>query len=201
MAKCDNEGYLEAATILCNSILCETPVGIARELMEWVSQVQGFANLLSQESTSSYSEVNLPLRVCFAKHLRFAEQRMRRPEFFCWPAMFFAERKGADVNLRETLEMFNRHQPPFVTHPNGEIRPALFQGIPAENIYETFNAFYYWVLTYDLINQWIVDDGPFDLDFTWMHPLYTPTFTKPWADKAFKEHFGVSLDDFNAGSV
>ena len=55
------------------------------------------------------------------------------------------------------------------------------------------------MLQYDLISQWIVGDGPYDLDFTWMHPLYTSAFTKPWADKAFKEHFGVSLDDFKVG--
>jgi hypothetical protein len=197
--KCDRNGYVEVADFLCRSIVCETPVGIAQELMRWVSQAPGFANLLSQESTSNYSEDNLPLRLCFAKHLRFAEERIRRPEFFCWPAMYFAERKGADVNLQESLEMFNRHQPPFVAHPNGEIRPALVQGVSEQNLYETFNNFYHWVLQYDLISQWIVGDGPYDLDFTWMHPLYTSAFTKPWADKAFKEHFGVSLDDFKVG--
>jgi hypothetical protein len=47
------------------------------------------------------------------------------------------------------------------------------------------------------MRQWIIRPGMYDLDFTWMHPLYTPEFTKPWADKAFKEHFGVSLDDFH----
>jgi hypothetical protein len=197
VARCDSNSYLEVAAFLCNSLVCETPVGIARELMRWVSQAQGFANLLSQESASSYSEDNLPLRLCFAKHLRFMDQRIRSPEFFCWPAMHFVERKGADVNLQETLEIFNRHQPPFVAHPDGEIRPALFQGMSEKNLYKTFNTFYYWILEYDLISQWIVGDGPFDLDFTWMHPLYTPSFTKPWADDAFKRHFGISLDKFN----
>ena len=197
VSRCDNAGYNEASTILCKSLICETPVGIAQELMKWVSQAQGFAGLLSEETTSNFTDVNLPLRFCFAKHLRFAEQRIRRPEFFCWPAMFFSERKGANVDLKESLEIFNKHQPPFITHPNGEIRPALFQGVSEANIYKTFNDFYHWVLEYHLINQWIAKDGPFDLDFTWMHPLYTPSFTKPFADKAFKERFGVSLDDFS----
>ncbi|MEI8044742.1 MAG: hypothetical protein WCL11_25245 [Verrucomicrobiota bacterium] len=197
--KCDSGGYLEASTHLCKSIACETPVGVARELMKWVSEAEGFAKLLTQESTSSFSEDNLPLRVCFAKHLRFAEQRIRRPEFFCWPAMYFVERKGADVDLQASLDMFNKHQPPFVAHPNGEIRPALFQGISEKNMYETFNTFYHWILQYDLISQWVVGDGPYDLDFTWMHPLYTPAFTRPWADRAFKNLFGISLDDFKIG--
>lgn len=195
--RCDSSGYQEAATSLCKSLACETPVGISHKLMGWVSQAQGFADLLEEEKSSDFSEENLPLRVCFAKHLRFAEQRLRRPEFFCWPAMFFTERSGANVNLQESLDLFGRHQPPFIAHPNGEIRPALFKGVSEVNIYQTFNSFYYWVLIYDLVNQWIGRRGPFDLDFSWMHPLYTSKFTKPWADKAFREHFEVSLDDFN----
>jgi hypothetical protein len=196
LERCGSEQYLEVSDHLCKSLVCETPVGIARQLMKWVSHSAGFANLLLQESTSKYSYDNLPLRLCFAKHLRFAEQRIRRPEFFCWPAMYLTERGCECVNLDESLEIFNRHQPPFVAHPNGEIRPALFEGISEANIYETFNAFYYGILQYHLVNQWIVGDGPHDLDFTWMHPLYTPAFTKPWADKAFQNLFGISLDDF-----
>jgi hypothetical protein len=72
--------------------------------------------------------------------------------------------------------------------------------VPEANIYKSFNDFYHWLLEYNLINQWIVDDGPFDLDFTWMHPLYNPSFTKPFADKAFKDRFGVSLDEFTSNS-
>jgi len=106
------------------------------------------------------------------------------------------QRQHANVDLSESLKLFNKHQAPFLTHPSGEIRPALFEGVPEENIYGTFNNFYYWILQYALVNQWIVRSGPYDLDFTWMHPLYSPQFTKPWADKSFKEMFGVSLNDF-----
>jgi hypothetical protein len=195
--KCGSEQYLKTASLLCKSLGCETPVGIAKELMKWVSQTKGLSDLLVQETTSSYSHDNLPLRLCFAKHLRFAEDRIRRPEFFCWPAMFMVHRAEANVNLDESLKIFHKHQPPFLAHPSGEIRPALFEGVSEKNTYETFNTFYYWILQYDLMRQWIIRPGMYDLDFTWMHPLYTPEFTKPWADKAFKEHFGVSLDDFH----
>jgi hypothetical protein len=197
LERCDASGYLEVATALCKSIVCETPVGIANELLRWASQAPGLVGLLEQEAPSSFSDENLPLRVCFAKHLRFAEQRVRRPEFFCWPAMYLVERKGADVNLQESLEIFNKHQPPFLVHPNGEIRPALYQGVSEKSLYDTFNSFYQWVLLYDLIRQWIIEDGPYDLDYTWMHPRYTAEFCRPWAGRGFREHFGVALEDFN----
>ena len=197
VAKCDRDGYLEVAQILCKSIVCETPVGIAQELIKWTSQAPGFRELLEEESSFAFSEANLPVRVAFGKHLRFAQQRLRKPEFFCWPAMFLTERSNAEVNLHESLEIFHMHQPPFLAHPSGEIRPALFQGVSEAALYETFNSFYRWVLVYDLINQWTVRDGPYDLDFTWMHPLYTPTVTKPFAERSFVDHFGISLDSFH----
>jgi hypothetical protein len=110
--------------------------------------------------------------------------------------MFLTQRVDATVDLAASLKLFNKHQAPFLTHPNGEIRPALFEGVPEKNIYQAFNSFYYWILQYELVNQWIVRPGAFNLDFTWMHPRYSPQFTKPWADKAFKANFGVSLNDF-----
>ncbi len=126
---------------------------------------------------------------------------MCRPEFFCWPAMFFVGPEGGNINLQESLDIFGKHQPPFVTHPNGEIRPTLLDGVPEANTYQTFNTFYYWILQYDLIRQWIIGEGPYNLDFTWMHPLYTHGFTKPWADAAFRRAFGISLDDFKIGPL
>ena len=189
------ERYMDAATVLCRSLGCETPVGIARELSRWITNTPGIAELLAEEAGSAYANENLPVRLCFAKHLRFAEDRIRRPEFFCWPAMFLVER-DRPIDMDDSLTLFHRHQPPFLMHPNGEIRPALFENVPEKNIYDTFNNFYYWMLQYDLIRQWIVSPGPFELDFTWMHPLYTADFTEKWAEKAFQDLFGVSLSDF-----
>jgi len=193
---CGVEQYLEVSSCLCKSLVCATPVEIASELIKWISNGASFAELMIQHDTSNYTDDNLPLRLCFAKHLRFAKERIRRPEFFCWPAMYLVERKGADVNLKDSLEIFDKHQAPFLTHPSGEIRPAIFQGIPEQNTYKTFNSFYKWMLQYELIEQWIMQPGPFKLDFTWMHPLYTSDFAKPFADKAFKELFDTSLDQF-----
>jgi len=197
LEKCGVEQYLEISTCLCKTLACATPVEIATELTNWTSNGVGFSELMLQDDISNYSDENLPLRLCFAKHLRFAKERIRRPEFFCWPAMFLVERQGADVDLKDSLSIFDKHQPPFILHPSGEIRPAIFQGTPEGNTYKTFNSFYYWILQYDLVEQWIIKPGPFQLDFTWMHPIYTPAVTKPFADRGFRENFGISLDDFS----
>ncbi|MBA4192556.1 MAG: hypothetical protein C0467_31700, partial [Planctomycetaceae bacterium] len=73
----------------------------------------------------NFHEANFPVRVCFAKYLRFSQDRVRRPEFFCWPAMHFIDGGPVEVNLRESKELFDRHSPMFLANLAGEIRPAL----------------------------------------------------------------------------
>lgn len=196
ISKCSRNEYEEVSSVLCRSITCATPLELSRELVRWCSESQALKDLLNEEETSDFPNENLPVRICFAKHLLYAADKLRRPEFFCWPAMFMADHGMWSVNLNDSLRLFSRHQPLFIATLDGEIRPALFADRPMENVYQAFNDFYMWIVQYDLVDQWIIRDGEFDLDFTKLSPGLTPDNAKPHIDQHFRDLWGVSLDDF-----
>jgi len=196
ISKCSGAEYNEVSTRLCKSMVCATPVEISAELLKWLEASVTLQDLLKQDERAQYSYENLPLRICFAKHLHYAQDRVRRPDFFCWPAMFMADHGLWHVDSGESGELFGRHQPPFMATLNGEIRPTLFEGRSIERTQQVGDEFYNWLVQYDLVDQWIVRDGPFDLDFRALNPAYTPDGIKPTVDRTFKESWGVSLDDF-----
>ncbi len=193
---CSKLEYEEASTALCRSLGCRHPIEISSRICSWATQEESLRSLLREDETFEFKDENLPVRVCFAKFIRFAEDKLRYPEFFCWPAMHFVEGATANVNLAESMALFGRHQPLFIADMDGEIRPFLVKGREESKVYQTFNNFYYTNALYHMVRQWTVEDGPFDYDFTWLTPKYTPQVSKPWVDALFKKMFGVSPDSF-----
>ena len=197
ISNCNASEYIELSTILCKSLVCHHPVEIAEHIMKWVAEQESLKGLLIEDDTFHFQNVNLPVRLCFAKHIRFASDRISRPEFFCWPAMHFVENPVTTPDLDESLALWQRHQPLFLADLEGEIHPVLHQGRDESGIEKTFNNFYSWNIVYDLVSQWIVSEGPFDLDYTWLTPNYTTEVVGPLASEKFRESFGVGLDEFN----
>ncbi len=199
VTKCNRDEYLAVSTALCRSMTCRQPVEMCQQICSWTQKADSLKQLLREDDSFEFGNENLPVRVFFAKHLRFAEDKMRWPEFFCWPAMHMVETTASRVDLQRSMELFGRHQPLFTADLDGEIRPSLFKDRDEAKIYQTFNDFYGWNVLYDLVRQWTVTDGPFNFDYTWLTPKYSADATKPWVDARFKNVFNVSLDDFKHG--
>jgi hypothetical protein len=200
ITKCSKNEYLEVSTELCRSMACRQPVETSREICSWVKRADSLKQLIQQDESFEFGNENLPVKVFFAKHLRFSEDKMQAPEFFCWPAMHMVQTPASEVDLLRSMKFFGRHQPLFTADLNGEIRPSLFQDREEAKIYQTFNDFYAWIVQYDMIRQWIIIDGPFNYDYTWLTPKYSTDMTKHWVDKHFKNTFHVAPDDFEAAS-
>ena len=135
------------------------PPRFASRVGSWVDKRESIAELMREDDSFNFKNENLPVRVCFAKHVRFMQDKASAPEFFCWPGMYFAEHKKFDVDLNRSGKMWLRHQPLFAADIGGEIRPTLFSGKTEKAIYETFNEFYRWNVLYDMTRQWITRDG------------------------------------------
>lgn len=61
----------------------------------------------------------------------------------------------------------------------------------------TFKQFYGTMALYELTEQWILRDGPFKCDFSWMSDNYNKETFLDWANDTFKQVFGVNLSDFS----
>jgi len=198
--RCTRDEYVEIAGELAQSLVCETPVDIAQRVSSWPQIVPNIAALLDEERRFSFADENLPVRVLFSQYLRFSEDRVRRPEFFCWPGLRFVSAPGMDVNLRESKTLFHRHEPMFFASIDGEVRPTLRPGKDESNIYDTFNSFYAWGATYDMVKQWTVNDGPFKYDYAWLNPANSRVDVRRWAERQFKNAFGVDAAAFQCAA-
>ncbi|MEK6260028.1 MAG: hypothetical protein AABP62_15510 [Planctomycetota bacterium] len=197
VTKCSAAEYLELSTILCRSITCRQPVEMSQEIHSWSQKSEELQKLLREDETFEFGNENLPVRVFFARHLRFVEDRIQHPEFFCWPAMYMVENPSNHIDLAEAKRLFDRHRSLFVADLDGEIRPSLFDGRTEAKIYQTFNNFYSWNVIYDMVRQWTVNDGPFHYDFSWLTPKYSTDQMKSWVDGHFKHVFKVAPNDFH----
>jgi hypothetical protein len=190
--------YLAVAESLARCIGSRTPVAVAELLCTWATSATSIKALLDEEHQFSFGDKNMPVRVLFAQHLRFAEDRARRPEFFCWPGLHFVHRLGSDFDIDESARLFKKHEPLFVADIDGEVRPSLRPGRDPANIQQTFNDFYGWGVTYDMIKQWTVNDGPFAYDYSWLAPTQTDKDIKHWAGRHFEIVFGIAPDAFGS---
>jgi hypothetical protein len=124
------------------------------------------------------------------------EDRVKKPEFFCWPAIYLTEKSQVEGDPLRMLELFKRHQAPFFAEIDGEIRPTLFDHKDEAKTQQTFTDFYGCNVVYDLVNQWTITDGPFDFDYSWLTPKHSAGLVKSWVGKRFEDVFKVSLDEF-----
>jgi len=196
LSKRDDTEYLELSSLLCKSLVCKQPVEMAERVLRWVESNDTLKALLQEEAAYQFQAENFPVRVCFAKFLRFAQDRCRRPAFFCWPALHFVDGGPVASDLNESKELFDTHMPMFMSNLEGEIRPALTGKHLESAIYQTFNTFFGTNIVFDMATQWIMDDGPFKYDYSWLTQSYTPEQVKPFADGLFKSAFGVEPDAF-----
>jgi len=201
ITRCARDEYLQLAGELARSLICDTPVEIAQRVCSWPAVAPRIKELLHEESQFRFKAPNLPVRVLFSQFLRIAQDRVRRPEFFCWPGAHFISAPNWDVDLVDSSALFHRHEPLFFASIDGEVRPLLRPGKAEADIHETFNDFFGWWATYDLVRQWTINDGQFEYHYRWLTPTVTDVEARAWADRHFMSAFGVEPSSFQCADV
>ena len=90
------------------------------------------------------------------------------------------------------LALLNRHRALFLTSENGEVRPALLEGVPEADVYATGNAFFAWNASYDLVRQWTVEEGAFSFAFDWHGAQHAREAIEAAACEMFERQWQVS---------
>lgn len=190
------EEYLYASELLCKKAQWKSPLEIAERINYWAAQYPPFQDLLEEDRTFTFEPTNLPLRVFFSQLMRYQMDKLKSPEFFCWPGFWTAERQSQPSDLENAKLLFEKHSALFIDQADGDIYPRLVSGKSNDAIQATFLAFYSWVAMYDLSRQWIMEDGPFRYNFLWLTSKHPEAEIKQWATKQFEGAYGVSPDSF-----
>ncbi|HEY0978681.1 MAG TPA: hypothetical protein VGE21_14515, partial [Flavobacteriales bacterium] len=186
------ENYIELSKELCESMGTKCSYESIKNVLGWIDK-NNVRNILEEERSLKYSEENLSIRIILSKYIRFQEDKWECPHVFCWFGIHAASGvEGVDVEYIRTL--FNKHHAPFVEGDDGEVKPVLFEGRNEENIASSFNSFYNFIIFYDIVKQWVSEEGDFTFDYTWLSNKSNSELIA-YVKKAFKDQFDVSMDD------
>jgi hypothetical protein len=195
IAQYSKEEYLQVSHLLCQAIGCRPPADIASTVARWGQDHAGCQALLKEDETFTFEPGNRPVRLFFARFVRYQIDKLASPEFFCWPGMWMGERPGR-LSLEDAVRLFKEHEALFLDREDGDIYPRVLSGKDPAAVETTFNAFYAANAVYEMTRQWIVDDGEFELDFLWLTSKYSRSEIKDWAGFYLEQSYGVRPDAF-----
>ena len=75
--------------------------------------------------------------------------------------------------------------------------PRLFPDKKEENIKKTFNDFYAGTLLNEISEQWIMKNGPFTYDFSWLTEEHAEQLIAEKVKEVFKKNLGLNPDNIN----
>lgn len=190
------EEYIEVGEILSQAIACISPYRSIEFMNSVVSQEQTVSDLLTEENKFKYKSENMPVRLFFSKYLRFQQDKLKYPQFFCWPGVCMTENVFNTLSLGIAETLFHCHEALYVNDVNNIVQFTISEKYPIDNMKETFNDFFAWNCSYDMVRQWIIKDGPFSYDLEWLTTNYPDDMAKQWADRTFEQIFKVNPDEF-----
>ena len=184
--------YYEVSTVLSKSIVCPSPLEAASLISEWAKTKPSLIQLMDEEESFVFSKENQPIRLMFSRFIKYQQDKLKNPAYFCWTGFYSAGHKCSE----ESMRLFNEHGALFVDKADGDIYPRTLPGKDEKSVQETFDTFYSWVATYDLCRQWIIDDGNFSYDYWWLSSKHSMSDLEKWASEHFRFAFGVKPQEF-----
>lgn len=184
--------YYEISTVLSKSIVSPPPLEAASLISEWAKTKPSLIQLMDEEKSFVFSKENQPIRLIFSRFIKYQQDKLKNPAYFCWAGVYSAGAKCSE----ESMQLFNEHGALFVDKSDGDIYPRILPGKDEKSVQETFDTFYSWVATYDLCRQWIIDDGDFSYDYWWLSSKHSMDDLENWASIHFKFSYGVKPQEF-----
>jgi hypothetical protein len=184
--------YYYVSKLLCDEIVVHTPLQCSEKVVSWANTCVTLKAIMDEESSFAFSDLNLPIRMLFSRFIRFNEDKLKHPEFFCWTGAWAAGERCSET----TFKLFSSNQALFSDKADGDIYPTKIPGKEETLVMSAFNRFYSWNVVYDLTRQWVMDSGNFTFDYYWLTSKHDQDELKKWASDHFKFVFGVSPDEF-----
>ena len=189
----DRQEYFDVTTELCNQLGYDTPETILKTISNWKDLSSKIQDLLNEKKTYDYKILNYPIRVLFSHFISFSEDKLKYPEFFCWPGIH-----KTGIDLKEYVaDLHNRNQAIFIDRPDKDgIYAAIIPGIPEDKINKMLGNFYSSNVIFNFTRQWIINSGDFIYENRWLSSKGTIQDYKDFVNRHFKQLFNASLDQF-----
>lgn len=190
---CSFEDYYKVSKSICDALHFKTPLDNSNKISSWATKHEDVIKLMKEDSTFCFVSENLPVRVCFSRHVQFMKDKNAAPEFFCWPGIHMV-----GDNLDRSMKLWLENQALFFSELGGEVRPLLLPNREESKIKDAFEKFFHGNILYDMVRQWTVSDGPFKYDYDWLTKKFKPSIVKSYADSVFEKVFRIHPDKFTS---
>ncbi len=185
--------YIEVSEELSKINDYDNPMDGLAAVLNWLEKAPGLLNLMKEYETFEYKKMNLPIRVFLSHFVAFCKDKFEHPEFFCWPGIYLSGEK----DKFESHEMWLRHLSLFSDRGDKTgVYPRNWPNRSKEAVMDMFQSFYGTMMFYDLTRQWILEEGPFVFDFSWLMENYEQADVEEWGNNTLNQVFGVSLNEF-----
>lgn len=187
------EEYVEVSSELCKARHYDHPMAALEEVVRWAEEYPLVQQLMEEHRTFKFNPENLNIRVFLSHYISMCKDKYEHPHFFCWPGAYMAGHPS-EVDFRQ---VWLRHLSLFSDKADKDgVYPRKWPDRSEKAVMETFNRFYGTMALYELTEQWILRDGPFNCDFSWMSDNYDEQSFRGWANDSFKKAFGADLSAF-----
>lgn len=185
--------YVEVSKALTEAIGYDHPLSALQEVVRWANTYPRVMELMEEYRTFEFKPENLNIRVFLAHYIAMCQDKLLNPHFFCWPGAYMAGHPS-DADIQE---IWLRHLSLFSDKADKDgVYPRKWPNRSEKAIKTMFDRFYGMMAVYELTEQWILRDGPFNCDFSWMSDNYNQNVFADWANDSFKKIYGVNLSDF-----
>jgi hypothetical protein len=187
------EEYVSVSKELAQITGYDHPMTGLSAVLKWFDNAPELPKLMEEYKTFEYDKANLPIRVFLSHFVAFCKDKLDHPEFFCWPSIYLTNKQSKS----ESHDLWLRHLSLFSDRGDKSgVYPRKWPNRSEKAEMNMFNNFYGTMAMYDLTRQWILSDGPFVCDFSWLSENYDQSHADDWGNETFKQVYGVSLDDF-----
>lgn len=188
------EEYMEVATVLTEACEYDHPAIGLQAVIAWATDAPGVKKILQEMDTFRFEPENIVVRVLFSHFVKFCQDRLARPEFFCWPGAWMTGERADE----KTQRLFLQHLSLFTDREDDDgIFPRMIPGKEEEALVETLSTFFANVVIYDITRQWILEDGPFRYDYRWLSQKHPVQEMSNFAKAGFQKLYGANPDDFD----
>lgn len=184
----NRDEYAELAGELSDANKDASPLLMAELFSKWFAPGGQLAHLRREFDTYEFDPKNYVVRHLLAHFLAFQQDKLAYPEFFCWPGFHMV----GDSVTELAQELFERQGALFIDKEyDDSVFPRLQKGRSETIVDAAFQTFYANNVTYDLVRQWITEDGPFRYDIGWLKADSTRGQQANFMRQAFEAAFGV----------
>jgi hypothetical protein len=185
--------YIQISEEICEMAIIPSPMSIADKIDNWSKTQTSIIHLMEEDAKFQFIPGNQAVRILFARYTNYCRDKRLFPEIFCWPGAWFAgERVSSDVE-----NLFMNHQAMFTDKADDDsIFPVNLPGKSSEALHQTFNDFYLNAMMFDVVKQWIINEGEFKYDFKWLSDKYSPSEYQEKIGGQFEQMFGVNPSAF-----